>query len=152
MSHAVYSEREGVKRPGNVKMQTNSRQSMRKASGPRRKDETFWRALTFGAVLVGIALVAQGIFGSNGLMTYLQKRRQYSALHQQIQQMKLDNQTLQKEVQGLKSNAFTIERYAREDLHMARQHELIYLLPQKPADSRNVNSHPQAANTKSNAK
>lgn len=135
-----------------TRKRANSQNEPRKAPGPRRKDETFWRALTLGAVLVGIALVAQGIFGSNGLMTYLQKRRQYSALHQQIQQMKLDNQALQKEVHGLKSNAFTIERYAREDLHMARQHELIYLLPQKPGDSGKVSPHPQAANPKSSAK
>lgn len=132
--------------------QTSSRQEPRTPSGLRRSDEPFWRALKLGALLVGIALATQGIFGSNGLMTYLQKRRQYSALHQQIQQMKLDNQTLQKEVQGLKSNSFTIERYAREDLHMARQHELIYILPQKPAAPGNASPRPQAANPKSNAK
>lgn len=104
-----------------------------KTSRPRRTDETFWRALTVAAALAGIMLIAQGVWGSNGLMAYLQKRREYAALHQQIQQMKLENQSLQKDVHGLKSNAFTIERYAREDLHMARQHELIYLVPQKPA-------------------
>ncbi|MGH9352053.1 MAG: FtsB family cell division protein [Terriglobia bacterium] len=122
-----------------------SGESARKVSGFHWRNENVRRAAALGGVLLAIALAAQGIFGSDGLMTYLQKRREYTALHQQIKQMKLENRTLQKEVQGLKSNSFTIERYAREELHMARQHELIYILPQKPASSANANLNKRPA-------
>lgn len=123
-----------------TRKQIKQHENTRKVSGLHGRNENVRRAVTLGGILLAIALVAQGIFGSDGLMTYLQKRRQYTVLHQQIKEMKIENQTLQKEVQGLKSNSFTIERYAREDLHMARQHELIYLLPQKPAKSGNASS------------
>ncbi|HEV2419163.1 MAG TPA: septum formation initiator family protein [Terriglobia bacterium] len=126
--------------------QSARRKKARKVSGLHWRNENVRRAVTLGGVLLAIALVAQGIFGSDGLMTYLQKRRQYTVLHQQIKEMKIENQTLQKEVQGLKSNSFTIERYAREDLHMARQHELIYVLPQKPASSADKNRSKPPAN------
>ena len=126
--------------------QIRQRKNARKVSGLHWCNENVRRAVALGGVLLAIALVAQGIFGSDGLMTYLQKRRQYTVLHQQIKEMKIENQTLQKEVQGLKSNSFTIERYAREDLHMARQHELIYVLPQKPASSEDKNRNKPPAN------
>ncbi|MGH9345523.1 MAG: FtsB family cell division protein [Terriglobia bacterium] len=132
-----------MKSPGK---QFGQRENARKVSGFHWRNESVRRAVTLGGVLLAIAVAAQGFFGANGLMTYLQKRRQYTVLHQQIQEMKLENQTLQKEVQGLKSNSFTIERYAREDLHMARQHELIYILPQKPASSANANLNKHPAN------
>lgn len=90
-------------------------------------------------VLFAIALVTRGIFGPDGLFTYLQKRREYLALHQQIDRIKRENKKLQKEVQGLKSNPTTIERYAREDLNMARKHEIIYTLPRHRHDSANAN-------------
>jgi cell division protein FtsB len=109
-------------------------------------NENFRRGLTLGGVLIAIALVAHGIFGSDGLVTYLQKRRQYAALRMQIQRRKQENQQLQKEVQGLKSDPATIERYAREDLHMARKHEMIYVLPQKASGSADadVNKRPSS--------
>lgn len=137
-----------MKSPGK---QSARRENARKDSGLHWRNENVWRAVTLGGVLLAIALVAQGIFGSDGLFTYLQKRREYTALHQQIKQMKQENQTLQKEVQGLKSNSSTIERYAREDLHMARQHELIYILPQKPARSTDANLNKRPATTHPNA-
>lgn len=95
-------------------------------------NKNFRRGVKLAALLVVIFLIAHGVFGSDGLFTYLQKRREYSSLHQQIVRTKKQNQELQKDVLGLKSNPATIERYAREDLHMARQKEVIYMLPPPP--------------------
>lgn len=96
-----------------------------------RGGESFRRGAILGGILVCIALLMHGIFGENGLLTLRQKRRDYQSLHHQIEQLQQENQTLQKEVQHLKTDPSTIERYAREELHMARQGEIIYMLPQK---------------------
>ncbi|MGH9404376.1 MAG: FtsB family cell division protein [Terriglobia bacterium] len=93
------------------------------------------RTLKALAVLAGAALLARGLLGPNGIPAYLQKRRQFTALQRQIQRMNTDDQALRKEVQGLRSNPATIERHAREDLHMARQHEMIYVFPSQDSDS-----------------
>jgi cell division protein FtsB len=84
-----------------------------------------------GGVLLSFALTIQGIFGANGLLTLRRKRNEYSSLTRKIQQLKRENSELQQQVQGLRSDPETIGRYAREELHMARPGELIYVLPQK---------------------
>ncbi|MGH9325335.1 MAG: FtsB family cell division protein [Terriglobia bacterium] len=106
--------------------------------------EGFRRGAILATVFVLVALVLHGIYGSDGLVTLYHKRRELKTVAQHIQQLKHENLTLQREVQNLRSNPATIERYAREELHMARHNEIIYMLPQKarsPADPAN-NTHP----------
>ncbi len=99
------------------------------------RQENFQRGAIVAGVLLLIALLVHGIYGSDGLVTLYRKRREYKTLSQQIQQLKQENLELQKEVQNLRSNPATIERYAREELHMARHNEIIYMLPQKKPSS-----------------
>ncbi|MGH9357776.1 MAG: FtsB family cell division protein [Terriglobia bacterium] len=98
-----------------------------------RKGLPRWAALA-GALVV-IALIVRSFFGANGFLALRQKRRESQALSQQIEQLKQENSSLEKDVQGLKSDPATIERYAREELHMARPGELIYMLPPQPSKS-----------------
>lgn len=102
------------------------------------RQEGFRRGAILAGVLLLIALVMQGIYGSDGLVTLYHKRREYKSLSHQIQQLKQENLDLQKEVQNLRSDPATIERYAREELHMARHNEIIYMLPQKQQSSGNA--------------
>lgn len=115
-------------------------------NGLRGRNENFGRGIALAGALIAIALLAHGIFGSDGLFTYLQKRREYTTLHMQIQRRRQENQQLQKEVQGLKSDPATIERYAREDLHMARKHEMIYVLPQTASGSAHADVNKRPSN------
>jgi cell division protein FtsB len=93
------------------------------------------RAFRRSAVLAGVflcfAFVVQGIFGANGLLTLRQKRHEYNSMIRKIQQLKKENQELQEQIQGLRSDPETIGRFAREELHMVRPGEVIYVLPQK---------------------
>lgn len=97
-----------------------------------------WRGFKLLCAFVAVILMAHGIFGANGLLTYLQKRRDYNTLHRHILRLKKENQALQKDVHGLKSDPATIERYAREDLQMAGRHETIYVLPRPSPGSRDT--------------
>lgn|SRR5487761_9080 len=99
------------------------------------RGEGFRRWAVLAGILTAIVLVVHSIFGANGFRTLRQKRREYQSLSQQIQHLKQENRSLENEVQGLKSDPATIERYAREELHMARPGELIYMLPQQPSKS-----------------
>jgi cell division protein FtsB len=100
-----------------------------------RHNGNFRRGAVLLGVLVCVALVVQGIFGNDGLLTLRQKRRKFNSLTQQIEHIKKQNQLLQQQVQGLRSNPETIGRYAREELHMARPGEIIYVLPQPKSNS-----------------
>ncbi|MGH9447494.1 MAG: FtsB family cell division protein [Terriglobia bacterium] len=102
-----------------------------------RDNGNFRRVALLVGVLICLGLVVQGIFGTDGLLTLRQKRREFNSLTHQIQQLKKGNQRLQHQVQGLRSNPQTIGRYAREELHMARPGEIIYVLPRpKPNPNR----------------
>lgn len=99
---------------------------------PHSHHEHFRRAAILGGALLLALFVMHGIYGADGLRALHQKHRQYKSLTQQITNLKQENGRLQKEVKNLQSNPATIERYAREELHMARKNEIIYMLPQKP--------------------
>jgi cell division protein FtsB len=98
--------------------------------------ESVRRGAVLGGVLLSFALVVHGVFGANGLLTMRQKRREYNSLRRQIQQLKQQNKQLQQQIQGLRSDPDTIGQYAREELHMARPGEVIYVLP--PQDRQNT--------------
>lgn len=111
------------------------------------RGEGLRRSIISAGVLLSFALLAHGIFGANGLLTLRQKHHEYDAIQRQIQQLKQENQGLQQQVQGLKSNPATIGRYAREELHMARPGEVIYVLSpqdQQGSASAAANSAPKA--------
>src|SRR5579883_612415 len=107
------------------------------------RNPNFRRVVGVAGALICIALIAHGIFGADGLLTLFEKRHEQQSLSHQIQQLKQENQNLQKEVQGLKSDPPTIERYAREELHMARQGEIIYVLPQQEKNPAAASLNPQ---------
>ena len=118
------------------------------ALGLKRLDwrsENFQRSVVLGGVLLTFALMVHGVFGANGLLTLRQKQREYQSLRLQIQQLQQDNQRLQQQVQGLRSNPETIGRYAREELHMARPGEVIYMLSpqQQSTEGTAANSSPR---------
>jgi cell division protein FtsB len=104
--------------------------------GGSSRAESIRRGAVLGGVLLSFALVVHGVFGANGLLTMRQKHREYNSLRQQIEQLKDQNQQLQQQVQGLRSDPDTIGRYAREELHMARPGEVIYVL--SPQDEQNT--------------
>lgn len=103
------------------------------------------RILTLAAVVIAAGLVLYGIVGSDGLFTYRHKRSEYETLQSHIKQQKKENAALQEEVQKLRSDPATIERYAREDLHMSRQGELIYKIPPARKSTVPVNRDPPPA-------
>jgi cell division protein FtsB len=136
-------------RRGEREFMPDQQQMRRRPPRPRRfngRAESIRRAAMLGGVLLSFALIIHGVFGANGLLTMRQKRREYSALRQQLQQLKSQNKQLQQQVQGLKSDPDTIGRYAREELHMARPGEVIYVLPPQARQNREgtaLNSRPR---------
>lgn len=74
------------------------------------------------------------IFGANGMVVYTNKRAEYRKLQTDTEQVEQENQKLTKAVDELRTDPKAIEKVAREQLHYSRKGEIIYLLPQKPAD------------------
>ena len=82
-----------------------------------------------------IALVLVLFWGNYNAVTLWQLRQQNKELSRKIEDLKVENQFLSDQIEGLKDNPEVIEKVAREKLGMAGEGETIYrILPQK-ADS-----------------
>ena len=84
------------------------------------------------------------IFGANGMVVYTNKRAEYKKLQIETQQLDEENQRLTKQVEELRTDPKAIEREAREQLHYSKKGEIIYLLPQKPAEQPPANASAKA--------
>jgi cell division protein FtsB len=84
-------------------------------------------------LLLSIALIVHNIFGQNGYLASRRQRKELQSLQQQILHLSQDNQQLEKENRALKSSPSAIERLAREQMHLTKPGEKIYMLPDKAA-------------------
>lgn len=86
----------------------------------------FAKALMLGVALLGLTLVALGIFGNNGILTYTQLNRHYREMEIRVEKLKQENKRLAEETQALGNDPFLIERIAREELGMVKPDEVLY--------------------------
>jgi len=93
-----------------------------------------WRLSTTAVVLLAVWMSFHVHSGPNGWIAYQQKKLEYQNLQQQVEQLRQENETLDRRVKALKSDPHAIEREAREQLHYVRPGEIIYVTPEtKPA-------------------
>lgn len=81
------------------------------------------------AVLVTIALIA--IFGKNGLIEYMQVKKDLKGMRAQLGELKIKNLEENAELYGLNSSDAFLEKKAREELKLSKPKETIYLFPNK---------------------
>jgi cell division protein FtsB len=80
------------------------------------------------AALAGLLFV-HVMLGANGMVVYKQKRAEYESLQQRIAIEQKENQLYTQRIQGMKTDAKSIEKEAREQLHYARPGEYVYVPP-----------------------
>jgi cell division protein FtsB len=86
-------------------------------------------------VVLCAVLIVNEIFGQHGIVALRRQKRDMKSLEQRIQQLQRDNVQLEMQINALKSDPKTIEKRAREQLHMARPNERIYVLPDKQPET-----------------
>jgi cell division protein FtsB len=93
------------------------------------------KTLASAAMILIAVLLAYHVFaGTNGIRVYFKKRAENRALQQELEQLRKENENLNRHVKALKSDPETIEKEAREQLKYAKPGEVIYVMPeQKPA-------------------
>ena len=93
-----------------------------------------WRLSTSAVVLLAVWMGSHVYSGANGWIAYQQKKLEYQNLQQQVEQLRQENEALDRHVKALKTDPHTIEKEAREQLHYVRPGEIIYVTPEaKPA-------------------
>ena len=97
--------------------------------------KTLRRNAIFVMALISLAMLMHEIFGQNGYLTLQHQKKQYNVLQQQIKTVSQQNQQLEQKIKALQSNPEAVEKQARNQLHLAKPGEIIYMLPgRKPAN------------------
>lgn len=87
------------------------------------------RLATWGLFVLAGLIAAHVLFGTNGWMTYEQKKAEYRKVTDDVQRMQQDNAQLEAQIKALKTDPRAIAKEAREQLRYARPGEFIYVLP-----------------------
>jgi cell division protein FtsB len=95
--------------------------------------KTLRRNTIFVLALLSLALLVHEVFGRNGYLTLRHEKKEYTALQQQIQTISEQNQQLEQKIHALKNSPEAVEKQARDQLHLARPGEIIYVLPDRKA-------------------
>lgn len=87
------------------------------------------RIATVAVTVLAASLFVHVMFGANGMVVYKQKRAEYQALRKQIVQVQQENDRYNQQIQGLKTDQKSIEKEAREQLGYAKPGEYVYVPP-----------------------
>lgn len=66
------------------------------------------------------------VFGNSGFIRYLELKEKKGRLVQDIREIEARNSRLKSDAKLLKENPFYVEKYAREDLGMAKPDEYVF--------------------------
>jgi cell division protein FtsB len=93
--------------------------------------KTLRRNAIFVMALLSLIMLMHEIFGRNGYLTLRHEKKEYTALQKQIQTVSEENKQIEQKIQALKNNPEAVEKQARDQLHLAKPGEIIYMLPDK---------------------
>ena len=78
-------------------------------------------------VLLALVLIVSGFLVIPAHRKYMQTKREVVSLRADLDRVKSEYRTLQQEVHDLQHNASAIEKVAREQYHLCRDDEVIYI-------------------------
>lgn len=91
------------------------------------------RAATAGVTAIALYIAYFVVFGANGWLAYRHKKVEYEKLQKEVRQIQTENKQLEGNINSLKSDPKAIEKEAREQLKYAKPGEVIYVMPERPA-------------------
>lgn len=96
-----------------------------------RPQKTTARVVALLLAVLAVVLVMSFLFSREGISELQRARRRVSELETRIQTLERENAQLEAEIRSLQESTFAMERIAREDLGMAREGEVVYMLPEE---------------------
>lgn len=86
------------------------------------------RVVRWVLVVAGIVAWSYALFGSEGLLRQWQALRERNRLAEQLEHERRINQELEAEIERLRDDDLTIERYIRTELDYQRPGETVFIL------------------------
>lgn len=90
------------------------------------------KAATLASLCALIALLVGSLFGDRGILYLMAQREKAERLQREIEEMRAENGRLAAEIEALRRDPRAIERLAREQLGLARNGEVVFLIREEP--------------------
>jgi cell division protein FtsB len=84
----------------------------------------------FGLLTVAVLLLA--VFNDKGLLQVRAQAAKLQSIEAEVQRLDAENKHLGEEIQLLRSDADTIEKFAREELKLVKPGEIVLVAPDNP--------------------
>jgi cell division protein FtsB len=78
-----------------------------------------------------IVFLISFFFSKEGISELQRARQRVAVLQQDIERLRTENQQLAEQVHNLRNSTFSVEKIAREDLGMAREGEIVYVVEEE---------------------
>ncbi len=104
---------------------------------PLEETTSLWDAPKVRLAGISVLIVAfafflmNAIFGDNGWMVHRRQQKQINALKQEVNRLQKENQDIDKQIQGLRTDPKVIDRLAHDQLHLVAPNQTIYTLPEE---------------------
>ena len=95
----------------------------------RRATQVTLKAVTLLSGVLTIVFLVSFFFSDRGIAELQDARRRVGELQSDIKKLETENARLRAEIESAKSSTFAVEKIAREDLSMAKEGEVVYMLP-----------------------
>jgi cell division protein FtsB len=82
----------------------------------------------FGLLTVAMLLLA--IFNDRGMLEVHARSRKLSTIETEVSRLEAENKQLNAEIQALRSDPATIEKFAREELKLVKPGEVVLVTPE----------------------
>jgi cell division protein FtsB len=94
----------------------------------RNEHKVLDRGLKFTVLFTLLLAIYTILFGENNIFKYFDKVKARNGLLSQVESLKSENKKLQRTIEYLQNDPFYIEKKARENLGLIKEHEEVYVL------------------------
>jgi len=97
-------------------------------SNLRNEHKVLDRGLKFTVLFILLLAIYTILFGENNIFKYFDKVKARNELLSQVESLESENEKLQRTIDYLQNDPFYIEKKARENLGLIKEHEEVYVL------------------------
>jgi len=94
----------------------------------RNEHKVLDRGLKFTVLFILLLAIYTILFGENNIFKYFDKVKARNELLSQVESLESENEKLQRTIDYLQNDSFYIEKKARENLGLIKEHEEVYVL------------------------
>ncbi len=103
----------------------------RNSGSSRLNSRVTLKAVVLLSGVLTLVFLISFLFSKEGISELQQSRYRVAELQRDIERLRAENQALAAQINNLRDSTFSVEKIAREDLGMAKDGEIVYVVEEK---------------------